>query len=110
MDIAEKIVCALVGCGKEDISNLFGQSVRSGIFPRAVKDASSFEAGDLWRECVWQSMEEAFDGIEPYEAEFSYSDPHVYMDSDVVEEISNFSEKAGEFERLSGFPITVKEV
>ena len=110
MNTAETIATAILGCGTNDLDYLFGDFIESGIFYRVVKDASSFDAGDLWRECVFLAVEDAFDAIYPYTAEFDYIAPRVYMDSDDVSDIDSFDEKAGKFERLSGLHIEVKEV
>lgn len=100
----------LFGCSAEDFESLFHGFESFGILEATLKRVQPLDAERLWDECVWESFNQAFPCVPPYEARFDWQSPEVSMDMDDLRDIEDAEARMQTFFALSGLRIKVKEV
>ena len=106
---AEKLLCAILECGTDDIEPLFKELAGSGYLFDALKvlkdNGVAINAGNLWAECMQVAADDIFGESTPVEIYFNYLDSHVAMKRTIAEKLENLHKKMSVFEKSTGFEI-----
>ena len=109
MTTAEFITCELLGCGQYDIETLFGTLTDGDYFSNAVhslkENGLELSAGGIWTECIFEAFHDVFgNDVEP-DIYFNSIDPLVSLSHEIAGSIEDFTEKASDFYKLTGFEV-----